>query len=240
MRPKVSRPTVGANRCRSGGFGIRGRRPGASCQTVPPGGSSIAPRPSLTTRVPAVPLGVERMRRTRQIRQELIQPVPRESAIERAPNAEIVGDDELVGVGGRNREAVLAGPDDRGRLVRREVFPRASAIVGAEQLRPEPEEAGAIAGRDDDPCAGVREARGAVRPRTAAGSEGGFGGCPGFVIGCLEDSSGPGAREKERSAGGKPDLIDGAGGRRGEREIDGRAADLAPVGRGLRPSGCCA
>ena len=202
---------------------------------MPPGGSSIAPRPSADDARAGRAAGSGQDAADGEVRQELIQAVPRKSAIERAPYAEIVGDHQLVGVDGRDRDAVLAGPDDRVRLVGGQILPSASAIVGAEQLPSEAVRSGrGLPGATITLRAGIREAGGRSRPRAAADRR-----ATRRVSRFRNRRSGRSCRSGCGRAGAdpparKPDLIDGAGGRRGEREIDGRAAYFPPVRRGLR------
>jgi hypothetical protein len=47
---------------------------GAGAQTEPPGGNSKTPRPSAWMRAPAVPLGVERIRRTARFGRDRFNP----------------------------------------------------------------------------------------------------------------------------------------------------------------------
>ena len=113
-------------------------RSSTGCHTEAPGGSSIAPIVSISTRVPAVPFGVARMRLIREIGQEFVQPGPGEAAIHGAPHAEIVGHHDLIRIHRRYRHAVLSEADHRFRLEGGQVGPGAAAVFGAEELPAQP------------------------------------------------------------------------------------------------------
>ena len=126
----------GEKRWRSAESGSAGT-PGAGCHTVPPGGSSIAPSPSAARG--CRPCRRESKECAGQRDSEETDSVRSRKGRHRATaNAEIVSDYQVIGVNGRDRDAVLPGSYDRIRAVRGEILPSASAIVGAEELAPRP------------------------------------------------------------------------------------------------------
>jgi hypothetical protein len=67
----------------------------------------------------------------------LVETAPGKSAIHRSPDAEIVGHDQQVRVGGRDGQVVLAGADHRRVTERGEVGPGASGVVRTEEVSAE-------------------------------------------------------------------------------------------------------